>query len=173
MNKDNRGLSLVETIVVVSIMTVLTAVGVLGVSMISGKPAERCAESIKIALLNNRTTALGKFSAEVLVVDKGDTVDIVETMYKQDADGNKAVDLSKTTTMNTKNVTVEYSITNKDTGYMPIPDDGLKISFNRSTGALEAPFTTTDVFIRCTKAGKSYVVQIYHLTGKVITPPKD
>lgn len=42
--KDNRGVSLVEIIVVIAIMAVLVGVTSYGLSLISGKPVDECAK---------------------------------------------------------------------------------------------------------------------------------
>ena len=164
MKKDNRGLSLLEVVIVVSMMIILSTVGILGVNMISGKPAEQCAESIKVSLTGNRTTALGKFDAEAVLIKNGNRYEIEETTYKQDG----SVENTKAYSVGSKDVTVEYSLTSSVSGYAPLPDTGLLISFDRGTGALENPSPSSDLYIRCTKAGKSYVVHVYHLTGKAV-----
>ncbi len=164
MKDDNRGLSLLEVVIVVTIMIILSAVGIIGVNMISGKPAERCAESIKVSLTSNRTTALGKYKAEMCLVYTGGKYMVQETAYKQDG----SVEYTKDYTVGDKDVKVEYSLTSSTTGYSDLPATGLKISFDRGSGAVEDPSKTNDLYIRCSKAGKQYIVQLYHLTGKAV-----
>lgn len=159
MKNDNRGLSLVEIIIVISILAVLSVAGVIGIGMISGKPAEQCAENIKVSLLNNRTTALGKFNSDVVITDSGSGIQLTENIANKDGTTS-----SKTQKIGDSDVLVEYS-TDAST-YTPL--SSLTISFDRATGAIKHPGGDTDLYIKCSRAGKSYVVQVYHLTGKVV-----
>ena len=65
MKKDNRGLSLVEVIIVITIMAVLGGLMTMGISAGVSKPAEECAEKLEAALNNARITTMGKQSVEL------------------------------------------------------------------------------------------------------------
>lgn len=58
--RDNRGMSLVEIILVIALMIVIAGVTGYGVSMIGQKPVEECARKVEIALNQNRTNSMGK-----------------------------------------------------------------------------------------------------------------
>ncbi len=169
MAKDNRGLSLVEIIIVISILSILSVAGVIGVGMISGKPAEQCAENIKVSLLNNRTTALGKFKTDITIEDNGSGIELTENIYGSAPDGTLTVESSKKTKIGESTVSVAYSYTDPSSGYTEINSSTpLTISFDRATGAVILPPGGTDLYIRCSKSDKTYVLQVYHLTGKVV-----
>ncbi len=166
MRSDNRGFSLVEIVVVISILLLLSTAGVIGISAISSKPAEKCAESIKTALLSNRTTALGKYKAMITLENDGKSILANETLYKQGG----TVESTRTTKVGSKDVVLTWSIDN-GANWISSSDSDLKIVFNRSIGAMELPDypdSSGDLQIKCTKAGKSYVVLVYRLTGKVV-----
>ena len=61
--KDNRGMSLVEIILVIALMVVVAGITGYGVSMIGQKPVEECARKVEIALNQNRTNSMGKQGA--------------------------------------------------------------------------------------------------------------
>ena len=165
MAKDNRGLSLVEIIIVISILSILSVAGVIGVGMISGKPAEQCAENIKVSLLNNRTTALGKFKTDITIQDNGSGIELTEKIYASDG----SAESTKTTKVGESTVSVAFSYTDPSSGYTEINSSTpLTISFDRATGAVILPPGGTDLYIRCSKSDKTYVLQVYHLTGKVV-----
>lgn len=62
MKRDNRGLTFIELIIVVAIMSILVGVAGYGINMVSGKAADECAQKIIVTLEQARTKALGKYS---------------------------------------------------------------------------------------------------------------
>lgn len=63
--KDNRGMSLVEIILVIALMMVIAGITGYGLSLIGQKPVEECARKVEIALNQNRTNSMGKVSARL------------------------------------------------------------------------------------------------------------
>lgn len=63
--KCNKGISLVEIIVVVAIMSILVGGATIGFSMVSGKPAQQAANMWCSDLERARTVCLGKKSSSV------------------------------------------------------------------------------------------------------------
>lgn len=57
---DNRGLSLVEIVLVIALMVIITGITGYGLSLIGHKPVEECARKVEIALNQNRTNSMGK-----------------------------------------------------------------------------------------------------------------
>lgn len=110
-NQDNRGMSLVEIIIVVVIMsTMIGAVG-FGISMISGRPAEECAQKLCSALQHARTITMGKnttsitisMNAEgqivasevsVRILDMDENPDSVDSEIRESVVGEKDVSVS-------------------------------------------------------------------------------
>lgn len=74
--KDDRGLSLVEIILVIALMTAIAGVAGYGLGLISHKPVEECARKVEIALNQNRTNSMGKKEAylQFYVTSDGATV---------------------------------------------------------------------------------------------------
>lgn len=82
--KDNRGLSLVELIIVIAIMVILVGVTSYGMSLISNKPVDECAKKIEMVLNRNRTSSMGKQEAWVkFLLDGNGHVTVQE--YKETA----------------------------------------------------------------------------------------
>ena len=65
MEKNNKGYSLVELIIVIAIMALLTGTVFFSINMIFGAGAKACANDIKEALAENKVTAMGKSGARV------------------------------------------------------------------------------------------------------------
>lgn len=57
---DNRGMSLVEIVLVIALMMVIAGITGYGLSLIGQKPVEECARKVEIALNQNRTNSMGK-----------------------------------------------------------------------------------------------------------------
>lgn len=158
--KDNRGLSLVEIIIVVSLMAILVSASVIGISMVSGKPVDRCATSLKMALTNNRLTAVGKKTSSILIKMETDgSVWVVE-----DLDGTPSK-----TRMCDKGVNVRIHYTSGTDQTLAPGDETDKISFNRSTGEFIFTAGKEIEYIEITKNHSSRVRKLifYSLTGKV------
>lgn len=58
--KDNRGMSLVEIILVIALMSIIAGMTGYGLNLISKKPVQECAKKVEIALNQNRTNSMGK-----------------------------------------------------------------------------------------------------------------
>lgn len=158
--KDNRGISLVEIIVVVALMSILVAGSVIGISMVSGKPVDRCASSLKMALTNNRLTAVGKKTSSILIKMETDgSVWVVE-----DLDGSPSK-----TRMCDKGVNVRIHYVSGTDQTLTPGDETDKISFNRSTGEFIFVTGKEIEYIEITKNHSSRVRKLifYSLTGKV------
>ena len=63
--KDNRGMTLVEIIIVLALMTVIAGMAGYGLSLVSNKPVQECTKKVEMALNRNRTNSMGKKEAWV------------------------------------------------------------------------------------------------------------
>lgn len=61
MKRDNRGVSLVELIVVIAIMAIMVGVGVLSISLLFGTQARGCAQKVSSMLNETKTGCLSRF----------------------------------------------------------------------------------------------------------------
>ncbi len=160
MNKDNKGVTLVELMVVIAIMVVLSSIVFLGAGMLSGKKARECTDRLKIALTNDRTTAMGKYDMVAILYAEADgTIFLEEQIY------NTATDIvTKRTRIGDSSVAVTYS----NDGTEPVnalTSSGVTIRFDRSTGGLKD--TTGSLWVKASKAGRSYYLHVYQITGKI------
>ena len=62
---DDRGVSLVELIIVMAIMGIIIGITGYGLGMVSRKPVDECAKKIEMILNQNRTNAMGSTEAWV------------------------------------------------------------------------------------------------------------
>lgn len=151
----NRGMSLVEIIVVVAIMSILIGVGGYGLSLSSGKPAEECARKLASEIEYAKMATMGKYRTTIKITseDEGKEVWVEETSYTVDEDGNRLEQLER----------------KKVGGGVKIECEGLELGevfeFNRASGALEGK--TGTVVIHISKANTRRKITIYGLTGKI------
>ncbi len=171
LNNDIRGFSLVEVIIVVSIMSVIIGVIGYGVSLSSGKPAEECAKKLSAAISHGRTTTMGKYR-NVITVKKEDDgrLTVTESTFSSESDIlNDSPSQKRFSTVGTKNVTVEYKI---GTGsYVTMNNgDAIELRYDSGSGAMKKTANSgTECYtgFRISKAGKVWFVNMETLTGKV------
>jgi prepilin-type N-terminal cleavage/methylation domain-containing protein len=170
-NRNNWGYSLVELIVVVAIMAVLAGVSAISVGILSGKQAKETRDELKSKLENVRIQTMGKRTV---------TADLAE-----DASGRYVLTVTSTLDASAPQVTaytlggtsckVYYSC-NKDCVYtdggadlVPVSGTGLRLEFDRSSGAMKELTGTTDYVyhIFVVQSGKVYGIRFYPETGKM------
>ena len=170
MRKDNRGISLVEIIMVLALMTVVAGMLMYGIGLISGKPAQKCANKIVLSLDRHRTTAMGKAvgtSYKLKTKSATDkTVILEETIVE--ADGT-----TKVTEIPIGEDTVVVNYTCGST-VKTLDESGLTLEFVRGSGAFKpqpdssgGAGTDYCTEIVVSKAGKDYKIELVPLTGKV------
>ena len=161
--ESNKGYSLVELIVIIAIMVIIVSGTILGVSAISGKPAEHAASDLRTTIQNYRTLALGKYTTTLEIKVESTGLEVTAE-YQVDA---SATPVTKKIHICGPEVLVEYSAFDNEDGdgtYGSFPDSGVIIDFNRSTGGINGG--NMMYCFKFTKAGKSYRVLLYSLTGK-------
>lgn len=167
LSMDNRGMSLVEIVIVVTIMTVLTGIMAVGVSMALSKPADECAEKIVSTLNGARITTMGKQGITLRFYMDDQSVWLEEVITN--SDGTLAA--PKKTKIGQKGVKVEYMLEG-DTSYQTLDSSGITLSFKRSTGGFN-PVSGSSYCkaIKVSKgSGNSYrekIITLAYLTGKV------
>lgn len=166
MRMDDRGLSLVEILIVVAIMAVLTGTLTIGVSAAFSKPADECAEKIVTTLNNARITTMGKQEIKMKFCVEGDEVYLIEQI--KGADGNMLPE--KKTRIGKKGVKVEYKLTGSGSTYVPLDSSGLTLSFKRSTGGFNNTPEGSSSYceeIKVSKGNRVKIIKLAYLTGKV------
>lgn len=170
---NNSGMSLVELIVVLAIVSVVGTGLVIGVNATSGKAAEECAAKLESAFAGTRTTALGKIGASGTVRVETDGIWYIETI---ESAGPSGVETSeKKTRIGDDTVSVKYKITGKTEYIDLLSGNELRLKFNRSNGSFgdlsymgSAQTGKYAEEIVVSKAGKEYRLALYHLTGKAV-----
>ena len=160
MKRDNRGMSLLELIVVIAIVAILVGTIGFGIKLISGKPAEECANKLKAVLQSNRVTTMGKLSSELALYVDATGVYVTETI-----DGN-----ATTSKIGDDGVVIEYRLAGDPVGsYTTLGSTPLEISFNRASGAFNPEANTGKYVleIRVIKADVVITLQLSTHTGKI------
>lgn len=164
MKNDNRGVSLVEILVVVAIMAVVGAVGIMSFNAMSGKPAQQCAQQMMYSIEKHRTSCMGKVSsAYTLYV--GSSGKIMAAEYLSNTD---TLPSSPTQTIEvgaSKNV-VTYTCS--DGSVHSLDSEPLTLQFDRSSGAFKKLSNgqyCTEISIK--RGGREHKLTLVPLTGKV------
>ena len=175
-NKDNRGMSLVEIIIVIAIMSVFIGVSGYGLSLSNNKAAAECAQKLCSALQHTRTVTMGKHETSLtLYMDAEGRIRVREVAQKLiDDDGN--VELEERPSIVGENG-VFVSCTLTDGSSVDISEtNNITFSFNRGSGALEATYVNAvkcDENCNCrqitiSKAGRTQYIVIVPVTGKIM-----
>lgn len=172
--KNNSGISLVEIIVVVAIMSVLIGVTSLGFGMVSTKSATECAEKMDISLNRCRTSTMGKQKG--FIAFYSDSEGYVYVVEKFDDAYSDAVPTSGASTVLTSaemNAKIGTRIGKKGikvtcgaTEITATANNPVYFVFNRSDGGLkDAYFVNAPIVVE--KGSRKYTVEIQRLTGKI------
>ena len=173
--KDNRGMSLVEIILVIALMIVVAGFTGYGVSLIGQRPVEECARKVEIALNQNRTNSMGKQEAylEFYMTSDGRAAfqeywksvrdDSVHSVHSEDGEDGLVIGAAD----------VKMRFVYKDaTGVesvVPMETDHIRVSFKRDSGSLveETSGGFLDRIEIYKGEGHIKTVSIDKLTGKV------
>lgn len=163
LRNDNRGVSLVEVLVVVAIIVVVGAVGILGINSMSGKPAQKCSQQIIYSLEKHRTSTMGKVSSQyVLTVDDEGKIIAEEYLSNEETMPSDPTTVHKLSDKRTK-VTYVCNGTMKN-----IADAPLTLQFDRASGGFKQQADgsyCTQIIVE--RGGRSYPITLVPLTGKV------
>lgn len=167
MKRNNRGYSLVELIIVMAILALVTSGTIIGVRMMTGRPALKAANLLAQTLRSSRMSAAGKLENEVKLYRDSNGNLYAEATF---TDGNANV-ITKKTKLSDKRVKMTYKLVGDAVEYElnSSADDPIVLQFDRATGAFKP--TVGGKYcceIRTTKANKTGIVTIHYLTGKVV-----
>lgn len=169
--RDNRGLSLIELVIVMAIMAVLTAAVGIGVSLVTNKAADKCATQLKTSIQSVRITTMGKFKTYLKIYMTADGVCIEEVV--QSVEGGTFT--STLTYTGDANVAVTYTLNDGSKYSLGDAASPLYIEFDRSSGAMKrlpdemgpAQAGKYCVEIEISKGNRTRTIKIAYLTGKV------
>lgn len=169
--RDNRGMSLVELIIVMAIMAVLASAVSIGVNLVTNKAADKCATQLKSSIQSTRITTMGKFRTYLKIYMTSNGVCIEEVVQNVEG-GAETVTLTYT---GDAYVSVIYTLS--DGSQYPLGDinSPLYLEFDRSSGALKRLPDTMGVAqagkycvkIEISKGNKKRTLKLAYLTGKV------
>lgn len=161
MRNDQRGMSLVELIIVITIMAVLTATLTFGTGIMTSKRVDSGAQQLLVSLQNARSHALGKGNSAVRAV------------LKRDADGNVMLEetingTTKTVSIGRNDLTISYKLKGNDTEIILAKTEEMVFRFDRSSGVLK-PNADNTVYsaVIIAKGSRKKVIEIETVTGRI------
>ncbi len=171
MKKNNLGMSLVEIIIVIAILAVIAGSIGLGIGLITGKPAEKCAKKLNAIMQNNRMTTMGKLSARLEIYIDAEGYICVNEYVETAGEGEKVT----TTRIGEKGVLLRYKISGEpDFRDLNAAMPPLIISFNRSSGAFHDLSAMGPTYagkycieIEISKGDTVKLLKLSYLTGKI------
>lgn len=164
----NKGMSLVELIIVVSIITVFGGVISYSLNWASGKAAEECAKKLAYNLMQARTMAMGKNTVTIEVKKDSEGYTITEMIVVPSKEDGTA-DASTTTTSKVGNKTVKVLFGSDGSEGSDL--GGVTFEFDRASGALKklngAEAGATSPLFTISKGSTKRTVSIVPITGKI------
>lgn len=163
----NKGMSLVELIIVIAILALFTGVLSYNINWASGKAAEECAQKLAYSLQQARTMAMGKNSITVTVKRDGDGYIVTDTEIVSNTDSTPTTQ-TMTSRVGKKSVTVKFS---DGLAESELSTGGVQFVFDRASGALKTlngadANTLTPVFT-VSKGNTRRIVEIIPITGRI------
>lgn len=167
--KNNRGMSLVEIIIVIALMSVIAGVTGYGLSLISNKPVEECARKVEMILNRNRTNSMGKKDAWVEFYTNSEGLVTYEEHLE--SGGGAPEQVTGPVVIGDKDVALRIYYSDGSSVVLGKTDTDhihWKVAFSRDSGAVKEKDGK-----KCTKIevykGEGYkkVIKLEQLTGKV------
>ncbi len=172
--RDSAGVSLVELIVVVAIMSVLIGGASIGLGLVATKPATQCASNIEICLNRCRTQTLGKNNGFVaFYADSNGDIYVVEKLSYTNRNINDSSDCAPGDYVKKKIGKKGVTVTCGGHSLTDTPNKPYYYDFERSVGSFVgctdstgADVSPCDIVVN--KGSRSYTISIQKLTGKVV-----
>ena len=156
ISKNNKGYSLVEVIIVVSLIALFCSFVFIGFRVLNSRQVDECAKKIKVGLESNRTATMGKFQSSVSFYVDSDGYLILEESINGDV---------KTKRIGDENLTYKYKLDAAAWDDVPGSANKITVSFNRNSGAVMTPVEVTDFLISL--GDNNITVHIDKVTGRV------
>ncbi len=174
--KDNRGVSLVELVIIMGILAVLAGVSVSMMGLLPRQRARSCSEDLEKVLESTRTTAMSFYGGYVTIeVDDSNQV-YATVVTKKWLNGVESEVVGEKTKLGGRPVTLTYVLSDAATEYTLNSGDTITVSFNRASGSFEkasvrvSGTTKDDAYLATMKvsAGSTqYLLTLTRLTGAV------
>lgn len=174
MKKDNRGLSLIEMIVVITIMAVMVGGVALGVGLLSRKSVDRCADRLRQLMQNNRASTMGRYDSKLEIYEDGNNIYVLEYTKK---DASSAFAAGTPVEIGVADIQIKFTLSDGHEYVLGDPGSPSKLilRYDRSSGAMKplpAEMGTACEGKYCTKieisrGTKVKTISISYLTGKM------
>ena len=181
-NKDNKGFSLVELIVVIAILAVMVGMFLLTTGILNVRAGKQCAKQIRHELDQVRIATMGKNEVTMrLYVGTDGRVYVINTITAPKTTADWRTDPTNTydeteKQIGSKRVTVMFKV--HGASDFEELTDGVRFRFNRGTGAFEEIKTLTDEQagiaapyyveeIKVIGGGQEHLLKLKKVTGKV------
>ena len=169
MKINNKGMSLVEIIIVIALISIVTGVIGYNISLAKAKDIEECAKKMTSAIQHCRTVTMGKYDTTITIAYEDNKIVATETMTSVDETGASVVKTDKKV-IGKKGLDVTYSVSGGGGGEKSLQTEALILKFNRGNGSLESTNGNDGQF--CTKivisrGAKSRIIEIVPITGRV------
>lgn len=170
MNNRNAGLSLIELVVTIAIISVLMGIGIISVGMLSSREAKKTCSNLKTTIENSRLDALSKEKMTLVIWQDSNGVH-----YKETTRTGAMPEIQNVGTIGNSNVLVQLE--KADGSIVDLGHDdasGQVFKFKRDTGGFSdntdvSPTVPFDIVkIHVSKAGKTYSLKLQRFTGRVI-----
>lgn len=162
---DNRGMSLVEMVVVLAFMAIIAGFAGYGLNLISKKPVEECTKKVEIALNRNRTNSMGKKEAWVEFFVEDGRVKVLEHTLSGRAG---ATPQETEAFIGDKDVNLRFTYSDGST--ITLDSSHRRIAFARDSGALLSDGSgriCTQIEVYKVSTGYKKTIELVALTGKV------
>ena len=162
---DNRGMSLVEIIVVLAFMAVIAGMAGYGLNLVSKKPVEECTKKVEIVLNRNRTNSMGTKEAWVEFYVKDGRVTVLEYTLS-----GRTGATAQTTEAVIGDKDVNLRFTYNDGSEVALDATHRRIAFTRDSGALVSEAdgrVCTKIEVYKVSTGYKKTIELVELTGKV------
>lgn len=165
MEKDNKGYSLVELIIVIAILVTLISGTIFSIGLVFNASAKACANDIKGALAKNKVTAMGRSEAMVEIYKDSADQCIYSVQWTKVNGSWVKEDPQK---IGNARVYVAYTPEGGSETELAA-GDSIKICIDRSSGSFRANSDGAAVYseILVQSGHRQYKITMTQLTGKV------
>lgn len=170
IRNDNKGMSLVEIILVVAILSTMIGVVSYGLSLSGGKSVDECAQKITSAIQHARTNTMGKNKTTITITqDASKGVVATESIWTLAEDRSGLTQTDNVRVVGKKGLSIKYSVSGA--GDVELTSgSSLTLEFDRGSGELITTNGSNSALctsITVSKGGKSKTIEIIPITGKV------
>lgn len=163
IGKDNRGLSLLELLAVIAIISIAGTVTIWGLNTLSGRPAQQTAQKLIYSMERHRISTMGKVDAYYTIRIDGTGKVVCEEGVKNSADPSASYSVT-TSELGTKRVSIYVMDTGSSTLQKLNPGESRTFKFSRESGGFtDLPCSE----VRVASGTREIKIKFVKVTGKV------